>query len=314
MKMSHNRGQYTFGQLVTVVEDLKMVVETLTKEFEQYKAKIENKIGILEKQNSSQSLLEVSNIKVENTEQALDSYTEEDMTEVGCKTPEKPSEPDNSFNVHRDLLKIEKDLLESSFLESNNRKPQKQKSKKSSKKYPIVKYEEESELDVKLEPTTECEPYNKSCVPKKRENLSNSKTKEELSMNSGVKTESSVEENKRKSLRKRKNNRSKNLKYEDFDMSGTSDDSDNNSKTDDEEDEVKPKKPAKLYCKCKCPDSKDDMIACDGPCQDWYHFECVGIPDNFRSIAMWYCEECFLKETDGCVEVFITGDLSLFNH
>ena len=86
-------------------------------------------------------------------------------------------------------------------------------------------------------------------------------------------------------------------------MSGTSDDSDDIDDASDTDDEVKPKKPAKLYCKCKCPDSKDDMIACDGPCQDWYHFECVGIPDNFRSIAMWYCEECFLKQTDGCVEV-----------
>jgi len=218
--MSHNRGQYTFGQLVTVVEDLKMVVETLTKEFEQYKAKIDNKIGIFEKQNSSQSWIEVSNIKVENSENALDSYTEEDMTEVGSNKTQKPPEPETSFDIHRDLLKIEKDLLESSFLESksskNSKKPQKHKSKESSKIYPKVKHEEESEPQVKLEPTVS-EPYKKSaCPPKKRKSISNSKKKEESKMI--TKTENSVKENKRKSLRKRKNSRRNHLNYEDLDF------------------------------------------------------------------------------------------------
>lgn len=307
--MSQNRGQYTFGQLVTVVEDLKIVVENLKKEFELYKSKIDNRIGSFEKHSSSESFIEAPQIKVESSEHVLDSYTEEEMTEVGSRKVQKSQEPENSFQVQRDLLKIEKDLLESSFVESKSigknpktHKP-KSKSKDDSTIYPIVKYEEESEQNVKLEPVAESESCKKlSYPPPKRKSISNVK-KEELKSNTRM-TENSCTEKKRKSHRKRKNILRNKFKYKDFDMSGSSED-DEDIETDDEEDEVKPKKPAKLYCKCKCPDSKDDMIACDGPCQDWYHFECVGIPDNFRSIAMWYCEDCFLKETDGCVEVFL---------
>ena len=35
--MSHNKGQYTFGQLVTIVEDLKLMLEKLRKEFDDHK-------------------------------------------------------------------------------------------------------------------------------------------------------------------------------------------------------------------------------------------------------------------------------------
>ena len=42
-------------------------------------------------------------------------------------------------------------------------------------------------------------------------------------------------------------------------------------------------------------------------CQDWFHFECVGIPDTFRSIAGWWCETCFLAETGGSVELCVCG-------
>ena len=42
-------------------------------------------------------------------------------------------------------------------------------------------------------------------------------------------------------------------------------------------------------------------------CQDWFHFECVGIPDPFRSIAGWWCETCFLAETGGSVELCVCG-------
>ena len=60
----------------------------------------------------------------------------------------------------------------------------------------------------------------------------------------------------------------------------------------------------KAYCICKSAYNKNQpMIGCDGPCQDWYHFACVGIPQNFRSIADWYCESCFYKLTKGSAKV-----------
>eukprot|EP00092_Neocalanus_flemingeri_P003167 GFUD01003385.1.p1 GENE.GFUD01003385.1~~GFUD01003385.1.p1 ORF type:complete len:437 (+),score=135.90 GFUD01003385.1:313-1623(+) len=69
-----------------------------------------------------------------------------------------------------------------------------------------------------------------------------------------------------------------------------------------------PTKKVKVYCKCKSTYTKNSpMIGCDGPCQDWYHFDCVGIPQNFRSIAEWYCEECFFKITNGSIEVCLCG-------
>ena len=69
-----------------------------------------------------------------------------------------------------------------------------------------------------------------------------------------------------------------------------------------------PSKKVKVYCKCKSTYTKNSpMIGCDGPCQDWYHFDCVGIPQNFRSIAEWYCEDCFFKITNGSIEVCLCG-------
>ena len=60
----------------------------------------------------------------------------------------------------------------------------------------------------------------------------------------------------------------------------------------------------KAYCIRKSAYNKNQpMIGCDGPCQDWYHFGCVGIPQNFRSIADWYCESCFYKLTKGSTKV-----------
>ena len=48
------------------------------------------------------------------------------------------------------------------------------------------------------------------------------------------------------------------------------DDATNNENTEEEdveEEEVQGKKSKKLYCKCRGPATKDDMIGCDGPCQ-----------------------------------------------
>jgi len=63
-----------------------------------------------------------------------------------------------------------------------------------------------------------------------------------------------------------------------------------------------------VYCVCKSRYRSDKpMIGCDGPCKDWYHFNCVGIPKDFRSIAEWYCEECFLKISGGSRNVCLCG-------
>lgn len=42
---------------------------------------------------------------------------------------------------------------------------------------------------------------------------------------------------------------------------------------DDEEDN-------ELFCVCRKPDDHTWMIACDGPCQDWFHGRCVGIDEK----------------------------------
>ena len=66
------------------------------------------------------------------------------------------------------------------------------------------------------------------------------------------------------------------------------------------------KKGKKLYCKCQSAAS-DDMIQCDH-CDQWFHFPCVGIPDEFASIASWFCEDCFLSLNKGSVELCICGE------
>jgi len=63
-----------------------------------------------------------------------------------------------------------------------------------------------------------------------------------------------------------------------------------------------------VYCVCKSRYRSDrPMIGCDGPCKDWYHFNCVGIPKDFRSIAEWYCEGCFLRISGGSRDVCLCG-------
>lgn len=37
---------------------------------------------------------------------------------------------------------------------------------------------------------------------------------------------------------------------------------------------------AALFCVCRKPDDHTVMIACDGPCQDWFHGRCVGINEK----------------------------------
>lgn len=43
-----------------------------------------------------------------------------------------------------------------------------------------------------------------------------------------------------------------------------------------QEPEVKKENGKRLYCLCKTEDESQNMICCD-KCQEWYHFECVGL-------------------------------------
>ena len=56
-------------------------------------------------------------------------------------------------------------------------------------------------------------------------------------------------------------------------------------------------------CRCGVSHTEDHMIGCDGPCGRWFHYDCVGISDTFTSRASWYCETCFLQLSGGGVEV-----------
>lgn len=52
------------------------------------------------------------------------------------------------------------------------------------------------------------------------------------------------------------------------------------SPIDPEEDDGEEDEDAALFCVCRKPDDHTVMIACDGPCQDWFHGRCVGIDEK----------------------------------
>lgn len=52
------------------------------------------------------------------------------------------------------------------------------------------------------------------------------------------------------------------------------------SPIDPEEDDGEEDEEAALFCVCRKPDDHTVMIACDGPCQDWFHGRCVGINEK----------------------------------
>lgn len=43
---------------------------------------------------------------------------------------------------------------------------------------------------------------------------------------------------------------------------------------------------------CNNPDDKD-MVKCDGKCNKWHHFKCVGIDqETAETIPKWFCNPC----------------------
>ena len=43
------------------------------------------------------------------------------------------------------------------------------------------------------------------------------------------------------------------------------------------------------YCKCRRPDSWNDMLQCDG-CESWFHLKCARL--RRAPIGYWYCIDC----------------------
>jgi hypothetical protein len=50
-----------------------------------------------------------------------------------------------------------------------------------------------------------------------------------------------------------------------------------------------------LYCYCKKEFREEEfMVACDGPCNNWYHGECLGLqPINVAKVKTFVCPECY---------------------
>lgn len=59
----------------------------------------------------------------------------------------------------------------------------------------------------------------------------------------------------------------------------------------DEEDDDDATDDGELFCICRKPDDHTLMIACDGPCDGWFHGRCVEMPaEKTKLISKWYCE------------------------
>ena len=58
-----------------------------------------------------------------------------------------------------------------------------------------------------------------------------------------------------------------------------------------EEDDDDATDDGELFCICRKPDDHTLMIACDGPCDGWFHGRCVEMPaERTKLISKWYCE------------------------
>lgn len=59
----------------------------------------------------------------------------------------------------------------------------------------------------------------------------------------------------------------------------------------DEEDDDDVTDDGELFCICRKPDDHTLMIACDGPCEGWFHPRCMDMPtEKINLISKWYCE------------------------
>ena len=334
--MSHNKGQYTFGQLVTIVEDLKLMLEKLRKEFDDHKNNFDVHLRNIEPEedqctshpadlpdNSKQKndtvnsriSLEGVHIKLENDVDiysASPAVSSKENTRRDISSRDVSGGAKQNFDIQRDLLKIEKDLLESVGEEANYVK--KRRSNKESGRKRKSGHHRDNENDddgknllaiemnnyvvgdddadlnhgsllaIKAEPKLEPEERQRMTKIQKLKKIKSvhiGKSKKKVDRKSGSESASNkvgISRDLDKSITKegtgrRKRRHTKNLvKYNSFDMdeSDVDDEATNNENTEEEdveEEEDQGKKPKKLYCKCRGPATKDDMIGCDGPCQ-----------------------------------------------
>ena len=65
-----------------------------------------------------------------------------------------------------------------------------------------------------------------------------------------------------------------------------------------EEDDDDATDDGELFCICRKPDDHTLMIACDGPCDGWFHGRCVDMPaEKTKLISKWYCKFPIWRQT-----------------
>lgn len=69
-----------------------------------------------------------------------------------------------------------------------------------------------------------------------------------------------------------------------------------NPNDEDEEDEN-----SELFCICRKPDDHTWMIACDGPCEDWFHGRCVNMNEKDGNLIDKYICKCDLTKNSSLV-------------
>ena len=63
----------------------------------------------------------------------------------------------------------------------------------------------------------------------------------------------------------------------------------------DDEDEASDSDSA-VFCICRKPDDHSVMIGCEGPCEDWFHINCVKMTEaKTKLVSKWYCPACTEK-------------------
>ncbi|KAL8741571.1 MAG: hypothetical protein Q9190_005832, partial [Brigantiaea leucoxantha] len=63
-----------------------------------------------------------------------------------------------------------------------------------------------------------------------------------------------------------------------------------------------------VFCICRGPDDHSWMIACDGPCEDWYHGRCVGMKkEQGDLIEKYYCKVTNLLQYICSVLIILTS-------
>ena len=73
---------------------------------------------------------------------------------------------------------------------------------------------------------------------------------------------------------------------------------------------------SELFCICRKPDDHTWMIACDGPCEDWFHGRCVNMDEEKGAlIDKYFCEYKSIRLFSLLVQSFsITFSVSQFMH